>query len=222
MSIKKNARKGVPYGLPRAARELTMPRIRQKTKSPAARSAETREWLGLSREQYRKRYDVFKLQIRAYERATGAIQGEMSPAYILHDIAYRMRYEGGRLTAQEQAILQTPAYSRTAKISQYAQLKAETATILMPFRALANSSRTPQSVIDAYYGNGVFKDMSIAERRGYIERYAERKRRRAQTLRAQVRDREDTLRRLGIDPAEYAFQEEEYQTVSEADYIYED
>lgn len=199
-----------------------MPRISQQAKSPAARSTETREWLGLSREQYQKRYDVFKLQVRAYERATGAIRGEMSPSYILHDIAYRMRYEGGRLTAQEQAILQTPAYSRTAKISQSAQLKAETATILMPFRSLANSSQTPQSVVDAYYGNGVFKDMSIAERRTYIERYAERKRRRTQTLRAQVRDREDTLRRLGIDPAEYAFQEEEYQTVSEADYIYED
>lgn len=200
-----------------------MPRISQRKKSPSARSAETREWLGLSREQYQKRYDVFKLQVRAYERATGAIQGEMSPSYILHDIAYRMRYEGGRLTAQEQAILQTPAYSRTAKISQSAQLKAETATILMPFRALANASRAPQSVVDAYYGNGPFKDMSIAERRTYIERYAERKRRRTQTLRAQVRDREDTLRRLGIDPAEYAFQEEEYQMTPEGDdYIYED
>lgn len=199
-----------------------MPRISQKNKSPAARAAETREWLGLSREQYQKRYDVFKLQVRAYERATGAIQGDISPSYILHDIAYRMRYEGGRLTAQEQAILQTPAYSRGARVSQSAQLRAETATILQPFKALANSSKVPQSVIDAYYGNGAFKDLSIAERRIYIERYADRKRRRAQTLKTQQIDREDTLRRLGIDPAEYAFQEAEYQTVSEADYIYED
>ena len=199
-----------------------MPRINSKTKSPAARAAETREWLGLSREQYQKRYDIFKLQARAYERATGAISGSISPAYVLHDIAYRIRHEGGRLTAQEQAILQTPAYSRGARISQRAQLRAETETILKPFRALANSSRTPQSVVDAYYGNGPFKDTSIAERRTYIERYAERKRKRAQTLKTQQRDREDTLRRLGIDPAEYAFQEEEYQTVSEADYIYED
>lgn len=199
-----------------------MPRISQKNKSPAARAAETREWLGFSREQYQKRYDVFKLQVRAFERATGAIQGDISPSYILHDIAYRMRYEGGRLTAQEQAILQTPAYSRGARISQGAQLRAETATILQPFRALANSSKVPQSVVDAYYGNGAFKDLSIAERRIYIERYADRKRRRTHTLKTQQRDREDTLRRLGIDPAEYAFQEEEYQTVSEADYIYED
>lgn len=199
-----------------------MPRISQKNKSPAARAAETREWLGLSREQYQRRYDVFKLQVRAYERATGAIQGDISPSYILHDIAYRMRYEGGRLTAQEQAILQMPAYSRGARVSQRAQLRAETATILQPFKALANSSKVPQSVVDAYYGNGVFKDLSIAERRIYIERYADRKRRRVQTLKTQQRDREDTLRRLGIDPAEYAFQEEEYQTMSEADYIYED
>ena len=199
-----------------------MPRISQKNKSPAARARDTREWLGLSREQYQKRYDIFKLQVRAYERATGAIQGDISPSYILHDIAYRMRYEGGRLTAQEQAILQTPAYSRGARISQSAQLRAETATILQPFRALANSSKVPQSVVDAYYGNGAFKDLSIAERRIYIERYADRKRRRAQTLKTQQRDREETLRRLGIDPAEYAFQEEEYQTVSDADYIYED
>lgn len=199
-----------------------MPRISQKNKSPAARAAETREWLGLSRDQYQKRYDVFKLQVRAYERVTGAIQGDISPSYILHDIAYRMRYEGGRLTAQEQAILQTPAYSRGAKVSQSAQLRAETATILQPFRALANSSKVPQLVIDAYYGNGAFKDLSITERRIYIERYADRKRRRAQTLKTQQRDRDDTLRRLGIDPAEYAFQEEEYQTMSEADYIYED
>lgn len=199
-----------------------MPRISQKNKSPAERAKDTREWLGLSREQYQKRYDVFKLQVRAYERATGAILGDISPSYILHDIAYRMRYEGGRLTAQEQAILQTPAYSRGATISQSAQLKAETATILRPFRALANSSKVPQSVIEAYYGNGAFKDLSITERRIYIERYADRKRKRAQTLKTQQRDREDTLRRLGIDPAEYAFQEEEYQTVSEADYIYED
>lgn len=199
-----------------------MPRISQKNKSPAARAAETREWLGLSREQYQKRYDVFKLQVRAYERATGAIQGDISPSYILHDIAYRMRHEGGRITAQEQAILQTPAYSRGARVSQGAQLRAETATILQPFKALANSSKVPQSVVDAYYGSGAFKDLSIAERRIYIERYADRKRRRAQTLKTQQRDREATLRRLGIDPAEYAFQEEEYQTVSEADYIYED
>lgn len=199
-----------------------MPRISQKNKSPAARAAETREWLGLSREQYKKRYDVFKLQVRAYERATGAIQGDISPSYILHDIAYRMRYEGGRLTAQEQAILHVPAYSRGARVSQSAQLRAETATILQPFRALANSSKVPQSVIDAYYGNGAFKDLSIAERRIYIERYADRKRMRTQTLKTQQRDLEDTLRRLGVDPAEYAFQEEEYQTVSEADYIYED
>lgn len=199
-----------------------MPRISQKNKSPAARARDTREWLGLSREQYQKRYDIFKLQVRAYERATGAIQGDISPSYILHDIAYRMRYEGGRLTAQEQAILQTPAYSRGARVSQSAQLRAETATILQPFRALANSSKVPQSVVDAYYGNGAFKDLSIAERRIYIERYADRKRRRAQTLKTQQRDREETLRRLGIDPAEYAFQEEEYQTMSEADYIYED
>lgn len=199
-----------------------MPRISQKDKSPAARAAETREWLGLSREQYRRRYDVFKLQVRAHERATGAIQGELSPSYILHDIAYRMRFEGGRLTAQEQAILQMPAYSRGARVSQGAQLRAETTTILQPFKALANSSKVPQSVVDAYYGNGVFKDLSIAERRIYIERYADRKRRRVQTLKTQQRDREDTLRRLGIDPAEYAFQEEEYQTMSEADYIYED
>lgn len=199
-----------------------MPRISQKNKSPAARAAETREWLGLSREQYQRRYDVFKLQVRAYERATGAIQGDISPSYILHDIAYRMRYEGGRLTAQEQAILQMPAYSRGARVSQRTQLRAETATILQPFKALANSSKVPQSVVDAYYGNGVFKDLSIAERRIYIERYADRKRRRVQTLKTQQRDREDTLRRLGIDPAEYAFQEEEYQTMSEADYIYED
>ena len=199
-----------------------MPRINQKNKSPAARAKDTREWLGLSREQYQKRYDIFKLQVRAYERATGAIQGDISPSYILHDIAYRMRYEGGRLTAQEQAILQTPAYSRGARVSQSAQLRAETATILQPFRALANSSKVPQSVVDAYYGNGAFKDLSIAERRIYIERYADRKRRRAHTLKTQQRDREETLRRLGIDPAEYAFKEEEYQTVSEADYIYED
>lgn len=199
-----------------------MPRISQKNKSPAARAAETREWLGLSRGQYQKRYDVFKLQVRAYERVTGAIQGDMSPSYILHDIAYRMRYESGRLTAQEQAILQTPAYSRGARVSQSAQLRAETATILQPFKALASSSKVPRSVVDAYYGNGAFKDLSIAERRIYIERYADRKRRRTQTLKTQQRDREDTLRRLGIDPAEYAFQEEEYQTVSEADYIYED
>lgn len=198
-----------------------MPRINQKNKSPAARAKDTREWLGLSREQYQKRYDIFKLQVRAYERATGAIQGDISPSYILHDIAYRMRYEGGRLTAQEQAILQTPAYSRGARVSQSAQLRAETATILQPFRALANSSKVPQSVVDAYYGNGAFKDLSIAERRIYIERYADRKRRRAHTLKTQQRDREETLRRLGIDPAEYAFKEEEYQTVSEADYIYE-
>ena len=199
-----------------------MPRISQKNKSPAARARDTREWLGLSREQYQKRYDIFKLQVRAYERATGAIQGDISPSYILHDIAYRMRYEGGRLTAQEQAILQTPAYSRGARISQSAQLRAETATILQPFRALANSSKVPQLVVDAYYGNGAFKDLSIAERRIYIERYADRKRRHAQTLKTQQRDREETLRRLGIDPAEYAFQEEEYQIVSDADYIYED
>lgn len=199
-----------------------MPRISQKNKSPAARSAETREWLGLSREQYQKRYNIFKLQVRAYERATGAISGSISPSYVLHDIAYRMRYEGGRLTAHEQAILQIPAYSRGAKISQSAQLRAETVTILQPFRALANSSKVPQSVIDAYYGNGAFKDLSITERRIYIERYADRKRRRAQTHKTQQRDREETLRKLGIDPAEYAFQEEEYQTVSEADYIYED
>ena len=199
-----------------------MPRISQKNKSPAARAAETREWLGLSREQYQRRYDVFKLQVRAYERATGAIQGDISPSYILHDIAYRMRYEGGRLTAQEQAILQMPAYSRGARVSQRAQLRAETATILQPFKALANSSKVPQSVVDAYYGNGVFKDLSIAERRIYIERYADRKRRRVQTHKTQQRDREDTLRRLGIDPAQYAFQEDEYQTMSEAAYIYED
>ena len=200
-----------------------MPRIRQKNKSPAARAKDTREWLGLSREQYQKRYDVFKLQVRAYERATGAIQGDISPSYILHDIAYRMRYEGGRLTAQEQAILQTPAYSRGARVSQSAQLRAETATILQPFKALADSSKVPQLVVDAYYGNGAFKDLSIAERRIYIERYADRKRRRAQTLKTQQRDREDTLRRLGIDPAEYAFQEEEYQLIPEGDgYIYED
>lgn len=200
-----------------------MPRISQRNKSPAARAAETREWLGLSREQYQKRYDVFKLQVRAYERSTGAIQGGISPSYILHDIAYRMRYEGGRLTAQEQAILQTPAYSRGARVSQSAQLRAETATILQPFKALANSSKVPQSVIDAYYGNGAFKDLSIAERRIYIERYADRKRRRTQTLKTQQRDRENTLRRLGIDPAEYAFQEEEYQLTPEGDdYIYED
>ena len=199
-----------------------MPRISQKNKSPAARAAETREWLGLSREQYPRRYDVFKLQVRAYERATGAIQGDISPSYILHDIAYRMRYEGGRLTAQEQAILQMPAYSRGARVSQRAQLRAETATILQPFKALANSSKVPQSVVDAYYGNGVFKDLSIAERRIYIERYADRKRRRVQTHKTQQRDREDTLRRLGIDPAQYAFQEDEYQTMSEAAYIYED
>lgn len=199
-----------------------MPRISQKNKSPAARARDTREWLGISREQYQKRYDVFKLQVRAYERATGDIQGEISPSYILHDIAYRMRYEGGRLTAREQAILQTPAYSRGARISQSARLRAETATILQPFKALANSSKVPQSVVDAYYGNGAFKDLSIAERRIYIERYADRKRRRTQTLKTQQRDREETLRKLGIDPAEYAFQEEEYQTVSDADYIYED
>lgn len=199
-----------------------MPRINSKTKSPTARAAETREWLGLSREQYQKRYDIFKLQVRAYERATGAIQGDISPSYILHDIAYRMRHEGGRLTAQEQAILQTPAYSRGAKVSQSAQLRAETATILQPFRALANSSKVPQSVVDAYYGNGAFKELSIAERRIYIERYADRKRRYTQTFKTQQRDREETLRKLGIDPAEYAFQEEEYQTASEADYIYED
>lgn len=199
-----------------------MPRISQKNKSPAARAAETREWLGLSRDQYQKRYDIFKLQVRAYERATGAIQGDISPSYILHDIAYRMRYESGRLTAQEQAILQTPAYSRGARVSQGAQLRAETATILQPFKELANSSKVPQSVVDAYYGNGAFKDLTIAERRIYIERYADRKRRRAHTFKTQQRDRENTLRRLGIDPAEYAFQEEEYQTVSEADYIYED
>lgn len=199
-----------------------MPRISQKNKSPAARARDTREWLGLSREQYQKRYDIFKLQVRAYERATGAIQGDISPSYILHDIAYRMRYEGGRLTAQEQAILQTPAYSRGARVSQSAQLRAETATILQPFKALANSSKVPQLVVDAYYGNGAFKDLSIAERRIYIERYADRKRRRAHTLKTQQRDRENTLRKLGIDPSEYAFQEEEYQIVSEADYIYED
>lgn len=199
-----------------------MPRISQKNKSPAARAAETREWLGLSREQYQKRYDVFKLQVRAYERATGAIQGDISPSYILHDIAYRMRHEGGRLTAKEQAILQTPAYSRGARVSQVAQLRAETATILQPFKALANSSKVPQSVVDAYYGNGVFKDLSIEERRIYIERYADRKRRRVRKFKTQQLERDNTLRRLGIDPAEYAFQDEEYKTVSEADYIYED
>lgn len=133
-------------------------------RSAAQRSRDIREWLGLTREQYNKQYDILRNRVRNYERAIGAQRGTVSPARIFHDIAYRQS-RGMRLTFQERAIMSASAGSTGTRIGasgatvprtiQSAERQSNILTTeLRAFRGLIERSPTLYADLMAQYERG--------------------------------------------------------------------